>query len=209
MNSMFMWDSCSWRPTEPHCHGTALLPRRDQPREEGVIVFLWRRRGWLSPPEVCREVGLGVLSRPLRGRGPPCRRPVERGERDEPVGRAGHGGHLVPAKLPPSCTRRWGCGPGSGRAAVLPMPSSTISVLSRRFRSTDRPVSLSASLTADPTDTPAVNERRDAKHRGCPRGGNHSDDLRDHVPDVGCDVNVERWTGKWHADHPGGRKRLC
>ena len=137
MNSMFMWDSCSWRPTEPHCHGTALLPRRDQPREEGVIVFLWRRRGWLSPPEVCREVGLGVLSRPLRGRGPPCRRPVERGERDEPVGRAGHGGHLVPAKLPPSCTRRWGCGPGSGRAAVLPMPSSTISVLSRRFRSTD------------------------------------------------------------------------
>jgi hypothetical protein len=138
MNSMFMWDSCSWRPTEPHCHGTALLPRRDQPREEGVIVFLWRRRGWLSPPEVCREVGLGVLSRPLRGRGPPCRRPVERGERDEPVGRAGHGGQCDgPGEAAAVVHSSLGLRPRSGRAAVLPMPSSTISVLSRRFRSTD------------------------------------------------------------------------
>ena len=105
---------------------------------------------------------------------------------------------MVPAKLPPSCTRRWGCGP----VPVVPR-SCRCRAQRSRYRAgasgrRTRPVSLSASLTADPTDTPAVNERRDAKHRGCPRGGNHSDDLRDHVPDVGCDINVERWTGKWH-----------
>jgi hypothetical protein len=105
---------------------------------------------------------------------------------------------MVPAKLPPSCTRRWGCGP----VPVVPR-SCRCRAQRSRYRAgasgrRTRPVSLSASLTADPTDTPAAHECRDAKHRGCPRGGNHSDDLRDHVPDVGCDINVERWTGKWH-----------
>jgi hypothetical protein len=164
----------------------------------------------LSPPKVCREVGLGCSVKTTTRQGTAVRKTC----RTRRSGRASR-----------PCRTRWAwrC-PGEAAAVVhsslgpRPVPVVPRSCRCRAQRSRrragashrrTRPISLSASLTADPTNTPAVNERRDAKHRGCPRGGNHSDDRRDHVPDVGCDVDVQRWTGKWHADHPGGRKRLC
>ena len=72
------------------------------------------------------------------------------------------------------------------------------------FTSTLRPVRVSGSLAAVATDLPAVYERCEDEHRSCAGGGHRPDDRRDRIPDPGSDVDVERWTGEWHADHPSG-----